>query len=375
MTVVEPPGASLLAFGGSPTGADYVRKILPKPVYELLELAYSIVEYRRLSKVARRLQPDVLYQRSGILMLSGVWLSRRYRLPFLLEVNSPLSIERGSYGGLAMPWLAGWTERVLWRAADRVLTVTEVLARQVVAAGVPPARVNVIANGVDPCRFAPLERDAAKRKLDLEGRLILGFTGFVREWHRCEQLLELLGSSAAPSNAHFLLVGDGPVRTALEEQATRLGVRDRFSITGVVPRDKVPEYIAAFDVALQPHVVPYASPLKLFEYMAAGRAIVAPDTPNIREILTHELDALLFDQASEGVFIAAVLRLARDANLRARLEANARQTIRDRRLTWRDNAIRVAELAEQLRSDASQFSTPNGSSAREASEEPRDDRS
>lgn len=359
VTIVEPPGANSLAFGGSPVGAHLARKMVPKFIHELLELAYSLVEYRRLSKVARRLQPDVFYQRSSILMLSGIWLSRRYRIPFLLEVNSPLAVERGSYGGLALQELASWTERTLWRAADRVLTVTQVLARQVVAAGVPPTRVEVIANGVNPCRFTPLERDEAKRKLKLEGRLVLGFTGFVREWHRAEQLLELLSGPSAPSNAHFLLVGDGPVRTALEEKASRLGVRDRLSITGVVPRDKVPEYIAAFDVALQPYVVPYASPLKLFEYMACGRAIVAPDTPNIREILTHEFDGLLFDQGVQGAFGAAVLRLACDADLRARLETNARQTIRDRHLTWRDNAMRVALLAEQLR-DRPPPSGPDG---------------
>jgi glycosyltransferase involved in cell wall biosynthesis len=231
--------------------------------------------------------------------------------------------------------------------------VTQVLAQEVVAAGVPPTRVEVIANGVDPCRFTPLERDEAKRKLKLEGRLVLGFTGFVREWHRAEQLLDLLSGPTVPSNAHFLLVGDGPVRAALEEKATQLGVRDRLSITGVVSRERVPEYIAAFDVALQPHVVSYASPLKLFEYMASGRAIVAPDTPNIREILTHEFDGLLFDQAMQGAFAAAVLRLACDADLRARLETNARRTIRDRRLTWRDNALRVAGLAEALRANSS----------------------
>ena len=357
VTVIEPPGSGLLAFGASPARVDLVRKVVPKFIHELLELGYSLLEYRRLSRVARHLQPDVFYQRSGILMLSGIWLSRRYRMPFLLEVNSPLALERRRYGGLALPGLANWAERRLWQAADRVLAVTRVLARQVVAAGVPTARVEVIANGVDPCRFTPLERDDAKRKLGLEGRLVLGFTGFVREWHRSEQLLEILSSPSAPRNAHFLLVGDGPVRSALEEKASQLGVRDRLSITGVVPRDRVPEHIAAFDIALQPHVVPYASPLKLFEYMASGRAIVAPDTPNIREILTHEFDALLFNQETQGTFTAAVLRLARDAGLRVRLESNARRTIRDRRLTWRDNAIRVASLAEQLRTNSSNWSS------------------
>jgi glycosyltransferase involved in cell wall biosynthesis len=125
--------------------------------------------------------------------------------------------------------------------------------------------------------------------------------------------------------------------------------------TGLAKREDVPGLIASFDIALQPASVPYASPLKVFEYMAAGRAIVAPDQPNIREVLEHGRTALLFDPDRKGAMSAAVLQLAGDAPLRARLGAAARAEVLRRDLTWAGNARRVAALAaEEMRRRASQ---------------------
>jgi glycosyltransferase involved in cell wall biosynthesis len=90
-------------------------------------------------------------------------------------------------------------------------------------------------------------------------------------------------------------VGDGPARAAIESLTESLGIPDRVTVTGIIDRDEVARYVGVFDIALQPDVVEYASPLKLFEYMALGKAIIAPDRANIREILTHGRDALLFD--------------------------------------------------------------------------------
>jgi glycosyltransferase involved in cell wall biosynthesis len=100
-------------------------------------------------------------------------------------------------------------------------------------------------------------------------------------------------------------------------------------------------------VALQPAVVPYASPLKLFEYLAAGCAIVAPASENIREILTHEANALLFDPEKPAQRAAAIVRLATDESLRARLGEAATATISELGLTWRANAKVVLDVAEQ----------------------------
>jgi glycosyltransferase involved in cell wall biosynthesis len=93
--------------------------------------------------------------------------------------------------------------------------------------------------------------------------------------------------------------------------------------------------------------VAYASPLKIFDYMAAGRAIVAPDQPNIREILTDGETALLFDPASADALWQTVLRFAGDAALRTRLGAAARLEIERRRYTWGGNAARLIDWARR----------------------------
>ncbi|MFT6582505.1 MAG: glycosyltransferase involved in cell wall biosynthesis [Alphaproteobacteria bacterium] len=103
-----------------------------------------------------------------------------------------------------------------------------------------------------------------------------------------------------------------------------------------------------FDVALQPQVVAYASPLKLFEYMALGRAIVAPNQRNIQEILEHEKDALLFDPLYMDEFSEMISRLMNDEELRASLGKNAVATIHNRGLTWDSNAKRVEDLFNEL---------------------------
>jgi len=112
--------------------------------------------------------------------------------------------------------------------------------------------------------------------------------------------------------------------------------------------------LAAFDVALQPAVVEYASPLKLFEYLAVGLPVLAPDTPNIREVLEDGVNAVLFDPCSGTAFGRGLARLCADGELRRRLADEARATIGRRGLTWRGNAERVAELAAVARHGGSE---------------------
>lgn len=347
--VVAPPATEASGFGADAGVVASLKRWLPRQIYELLEFAYNFVDYRRLKVAAEAFRPDIIYERYNLYTLAGVWLARRRRLPLLLEINAPLVHERSAFGGLGLPALARWTERKAWASADTVLPVTQVLAEMVQAEAGAAIPVVVIPNGVDPAAFArPVDTAAAKARLGLSGRIVLGFTGFVREWHRVDRVLEVMASPDCPGNVHFLLVGDGTVRAALEEQARRLGLADRVSFPGVVPRSEIPAYVSAFDVALQPHVVAYASPLKLFEYLGLGRAVIAPDTPNIREVLDDGENGLLFDPASDQSFRDGLLRLIRDEGLRDRLGQAARATIDRRGLTWRHNAERVTRLAEQL---------------------------
>jgi glycosyltransferase involved in cell wall biosynthesis len=345
--VVGPAGTG----GSMGDDATWVHKLkagLPKSIYELLELAYSLVAYRRLAAAAREFGPDFIYERYNLYLLAGAMLGQRLRVPLLLEVNAPLVEERARFGGLGLPRVARWAERRAWQSATYVLPVTRVLARHCIDAGVPPERITVIPNGINRGHFAAAPTQAeAKTCLGVSGALVLGFTGFVRDWHGVDRVVRWMASSEAPGNAVLMVVGDGPARAGLERLATELSVGDRVRFTGVVDRDRVPEHVVAFDVALQPAVVPYASPLKLFEYLALGKAVVAPRKPNIEEILADDENALLFDEGRTGDLEAKLTRLCADPALRERLSRGAAATIDRLGLTWLGNARRVTELARQ----------------------------
>jgi glycosyltransferase involved in cell wall biosynthesis len=349
--VVAPAAMERAKFGDDAGLVAVLKRRVPRFAYELMEFGYSLLAYLRLRRAVLAFRPDCLYERYSLFLPSGVWIKKVFGLPMLLEVNGPLYEERQQHeGGIALRWLALWTQRYAWRGADFVLPVTSVLADMVVAAGVPKERVTVIPNGIDPEHFGnnSLSTQAAKAKLGLGDRLVLGFTGFVREWHGLDRVVDLVAERTKDFGLHLLIVGDGPARESLQARARERGIVDRVTVTGVVDRDRVPGYVAAFDVALQPAVVPYASPLKLFEYLAMGRAIVAPATPNISEILTDGEDAVLFDPASPDGMRRALEKLLNDGELRRRIAEGARRTIERRKLTWGNNAQRVVDLFGRL---------------------------
>jgi glycosyltransferase involved in cell wall biosynthesis len=325
-----------------------LRAGLPRFVHELGELAYNFPETTALRDAVQRFRPDLIYQRSNLYLLSGANVARQFGLPLIEEINAPYFHERSRHGGISLASLAQWAERRAWLGADEVIAVTGVLADMVAARGVPRERLHVMHNGIDRGLLSSTAVDPqAKVRLNLSQYTVLGFTGFVREWNGLDSVLEQL---ARPEGKDWflLIVGDGPARPGLEQRARDIGVASRVRFTGVVKRPDVAGYVSAFDVALQPAANAYASPLKLFEYMALGRSIVAPDQPNIREVLTHEKDALLFEPDNPVSFAHAVQRVAEDAQLRARLAATAALTVRQRQLTWRSNAQRVVEIAERL---------------------------
>ena len=224
--------------------------------------------------------------------LAGAWLARRHKIKLLLEVNSPLADERQKHGGLRLAGLARRLEYWTWRSAARVLPVTQVLADILATHGVDPDRITVVPNGIDLARFPPRPPEATN------STVTLGFVGFVRAWHALDRVLH--GMAQGPANTRLVVVGDGPAMPDLTALAAQLGLADRFHATGLVQPHDVPAIVAGFDIALQPSATPYASPLKIFDYMAAGCAIVAPDQPNIREVLVHEQTALLFPPTACG---------------------------------------------------------------------------
>ncbi len=335
--------------GGSPGWVGRLKRILPGALYELAEASYSLVAYRRLMLAMRSFKPDVVYERYALYQPAGVWACRRTNTPLMLEVNAPDALQRRKYDQLKLGWLADRFERYTLRGADRVFPVTQVLGDMLVGMGVQADRLRIIPNGINPQDFASLpSADAAKACHGLAGRTVIGFIGFVREWDQLDRIVAWIARRPADDSASLMVVGDGPVRAALQSQAATLGIAHKVVFTGVVPRSAVPAAAMAFDVALQTALVPYASPLCLFEYMAMGKAILAPDQPNHHEVLVEGQDCLMYDPADANGIETQLDRLLADGALRQRLGAAAGQALQARGYHWASNARRALAAADEL---------------------------
>ena len=339
------------SFGSSNGFVDQLKKRMPRQLYQLLELCYNLIAFFRLVNEVRSFKPTIIYERFSLYLLAGVAVARLTKLPLLLEINSPLFEERLSNGDMGFESIGRECQRVIWKHADRLLPVTAVLAEIIKTYVARPAdHIHVIPNGVSiDTAKSQIEAVSVRQKLNLSERLVIGFVGFVRSWNAVDRLLTFLQRNGSLYNLHLLIVGDGPARQSLEQLASEKGISSRVTITGLISREDVGSYIQVFDIAVIPGVTTYSSPLKMFEYMQFSRPIVAPSTPNIREILESDSNALLFNpEINSAEFDEALLRLCESRDLRNLLGSRAKKTIQQRKLTWADNAERVADISNTL---------------------------
>jgi glycosyltransferase involved in cell wall biosynthesis len=327
-----------------------VKRVIPRPLFEWCEIAYTAVGVARLLREARRFRPELIYGRYVAYDASAVIAARALRVPVVVEANAPLAFERARYETLRYPRLAAWFERRILSAADLVVAVSTPLKRHFERTGVPGAKIRVLPNGADPRVFRPdVDGAAVRRAHGLEGAVVVGFSGSLRDWHGVDLLLEAVARAAERAPAlRALVVGDGPVRRDLELQARDPRLAGRVAFAGRVAHDAMPAHLAAIDVPVSPRATFYASPMKVLEYMAMGRAPVAPRTANLEDIVDDGRDGLLFAPESVEELADALARLALDKRLRERMGAAARaKVLRER--NWAACAARVLEWVEELR--------------------------
>lgn len=328
---------------------------LPRVATEVLEILYDRAGTRRLRRAAHELRPDFVYERHALHCRSGLVVARQLGVPLLLEVNSPMVTEMQRLGSLRFRARARATERQVLAAADAVLPVTRVLGDLLVAAGARSERVHVIGNGAVPERYggeAAIAGVEVRAGLDLApDAFVLGFVGYARPWHRLDLMLEVLGRPGFEAVV-LVLIGRGPAIEPLLQQAAARGLGARVRCLGDVPAERLPAHVLACDAALIPAINDYASPLKLFDSLAAGVPTLAPDQPNLRETVQDGASALLFQPGALDDLARQLLRLVQDRTFARRLGAAGRAALLEHDWTWAGNARRVVAVYEALRAGA-----------------------
>jgi len=269
---------------------------------------FSLLSMRNIINGIIGIKPNIIYQRMSVGNILGVELSRKLGVPLILEYNgSEVWIARNWGNPLRSERLGSLCEEVSLRHAHLVVTISDVLKRELIDRGVNENKIVMYPNCIDPCMFDPdkfsiQEKQNLLRELSLgNNNFIITFLGTFGQWHGTDILAkairELIDEDRLwldEKRIKFMLIGDGMRMSAVKEILGRNSEK-YVILTGLIAQHLAPIYLSISDILLSPHAGNndgsrfFGSPTKLFEYMAMGKAIIASNLDQIGEILQPSL--------------------------------------------------------------------------------------
>lgn len=242
----------------------------------------------------------------------------------------------------------------LMHNADAVVTLSEVMADELMTRGIPRDHITLVPNAVDGERYAPRPRDEAlaSRLGIADHEVVIGFAGGLRSYEALPVLVRAFGRLVEAERAvRLVLVGDGPDAATLRAMVAELGLADRVSMPGLVPFESMVSWYSLMDIVTTARtadrVARLVTPTKPLEALAMGRAVVVSDTPALMEMVEPERTALVVPPGSVDALAETLDRLVLDEHLRARLGADGRQWVLAHR-SWTTNGQRYRVLFERL---------------------------
>lgn len=322
-------------------------KKLPEWCFELLEVCYSLLSVFRVFAALLRNDADFLYERYSLFLFGGVLAAKLRGVPVILEVNDSAIVER--VRPLALRGLAKAIEAWIFRRCDGIVFISSTFQQKAQQAHGKIAPSVICPNGADLEQFTleEGERERAKAKLDLSGKVVCGYVGAFVYWHGIDWFVdEILPQLSRYPNLTLLLVGDGVVFEPIQKAVESQGVSNQVILTGRVPHAAVRHYVAAMDYGILPDSNDYGSPMKLFEMMAMQVPLVSPAFSPIEEVVEDGATGWLFPPKDKAAAVQKVLELASQDQEIARVSTAARRYIEESR-QWKHNAESLLSLVEK----------------------------
>lgn len=335
---------------GDEIPADFQQvKVYPLPTIPKVERAVR-------EKLAQSIAPDLelqlslaqpfdfVYERYSLWSYSGMEYARKMGIPGILEVNAPLILEQEKHRGLVDKAAAEAIARRVFGAASTIIAVSREVKDYVSQYVADIEKIKVIPNGVNPQRFSErLSRQDTQQ-------FTVGFVGSLKPWHGLPVLIEAFaGFHRNHSQARLLIVGDGTERDRLVAEINRRNLESAVHFTGAVSPETVPYWLAQMDVAVAPYPASddfYFSPLKVYEYMAAGLPVVASNIGQIPEVIENKVNGLLVPPGDEAALANALEYLWRSPLVGRRLGDAARAKILEHH-TWERVVEKILGYAQQ----------------------------
>jgi glycosyltransferase involved in cell wall biosynthesis len=313
-----------------------------------------------LGRALGRARQDLIFTRDLGLASLLLRLPGRIRAPLVYEAHGiaadtvaarPQMLAGASAASASKLRRLGAQDARVWRSADGYVTITAGLMQELQRRFSSRPHVAVVPDGVRLADDGSSPPDAEQPPA-AERPFTIGYAGHLYPWKGVDLVIEAV---AALPDTQALIVGghaQEPDLARIRALAEQVFAASRVTFTGMVPPPAVAERLREADLLVLPNPrsalsSEFVSPLKLFEYMASGRPIVASDLPSIREVLTDGGNALLFEPGNPQALTAAIRRIREDAELGRRLAARALADVRS--YTWAKRAERLETLFDAVR--------------------------
>lgn len=328
----------------------------PSPVREWREIA-ALAE--RIEQVIRDWQPDVLHAHSPALNgLAALRAAEKSGLPLVYEIRAfweDAAVGNGT-GRENSPryWLTRQLENHVVNGADAVAVICEGLKSDLISRGVKREKITISPNGVDLDLFGqpPVRDEQLLSELGLAGRSVLGFIGSYYDYEGLDDLIAAMPLLlASHPQVHLLLVGGGPMETALQNQVERLGLGTAVTFIGRVPHGEVERYYGLMDIMVYPRksmrLTDLVTPLKPLEAMAQGRLVAASDVGGHRELIEDGVTGTLFPAGDPAKIAQKLASLLENRHEWAQTVKTAKKFVEADR-NWSSNILRYTPVYQRL---------------------------
>ncbi|WP_066172846.1 glycosyltransferase family 4 protein [Bacillus marinisedimentorum] len=323
---------------------------------ELKSIAMNIPRFFRLMKIIRAEKPDAIINRYAIYDLSPLLAKLFNNIPIIYEVNASAVYEREIKNMYLIKPFAKFVEKRIFAKADATLVVSEELKKYFTKQGYDMENTVVTPNGVDFESFSAMNEippEIEKIKEEWNDKIVVGFLGSLKTWHGVERVIDIMPDIIAVNkNIRFLVIGGGEERKKLEQKISDLKLQKYVYISGFLDYKYVPGSLKLFDFAVAPyHNIDFFhfSPLKIFEYMAAGAPVIAPPYGQISELVINQYNGLIMSNNSNDELFDAINYLADHPDKRETLGTNAQQFIKEN-YSWKINAKKIEDIVIDLHS-------------------------
>jgi len=319
-------------------------KHVPEFVFELFELAFNLVAVIRLRKAVKEKNINLIYERYSLFMFASVWWAKRHNLPIVLEINDSCQVQRVRL--LTFKKLAAKIESWIFKNATGLVFISSRFKAVAEQAYGEIANSVVSPNGADLDKFI-IDDDpglALRSKLGIEDKIVLGYVGAFVHWHGIDWFVDLVCERLKEKpELVLLLVGDGVAFQGIKNRAIAAGVESQVILPGKVPHQEVASFLSAMDFGILPDSNDYGSPMKLFEFMAMGKGMVAPDFSPIAEVVKDNETSWLFPANNRQACVDKVFEIVNDKRAHKAVGLNARAYIENER-QWKHNAEQLLSL-------------------------------